>query len=190
MNNNSLFLNKINNLKKCLDNLYCVENMVEEIISEIVKALKNGKKVIVFGNGGSASDALHFVAELQGRFFLNRKGLAAVCLNSNVSTITAVGNDFGFDEIFRKPLEGILMEGDVVIGISTSGNSCNVLKAMEYAKSNGGITVGMLGKDGGKIKDFCLYPVIAPSQITPEIQEMHIMIIHYISEIVEKRIFG
>ncbi|MFA5479877.1 MAG: SIS domain-containing protein [Candidatus Muiribacteriota bacterium] len=189
MNNKSLFAKKIDSVVKCMEKLVDIEVIIEKVISEIVECLQNGKKVIVFGNGGSASDALHFAAELQGRFFLNRKGLAACCLNSNVSTITAVGNDFGFAEIFRKPLEGLLNSGDVVIGISTSGNSENVLNAMHYAEKNGGITVGLLGKDGGKIKEYCKYPLIAPSEITPEIQEMHILIIHYISEIVEKRIF-
>jgi len=184
-----LFSEKIISLFEKKDSIMKLEDDVQSIINDIVKAYKENKKVIVFGNGGSASDALHMCAELQGRFFLDRKGLGAICLNTNVSTMTAVGNDLGFNEIFKKPLEGLLNQGDIVIGISTSGNSENVMRAIEYANNNGGKCFTLTGKDGGKLKDIsdCL---IAPSDITPEIQEIHIMIIHYICMRVEEILFG
>ncbi|PLX19059.1 MAG: phosphoheptose isomerase [Candidatus Muiribacterium halophilum] len=184
-----LFSEKIISLFEKKDSIMKLEDDVQSIINDIVKAYKENKKVIVFGNGGSASDALHMCAELQGRFFLDRKGLGAICLNTNVSTMTAVGNDLGFNEIFKKPLEGLLNQGDIVIGISTSGNSENVMRAIEYANDNGGKCFTLTGKDGGKLKDIsdCL---IAPSDITPEIQEIHIMIIHYICMRVEEILFG
>jgi D-sedoheptulose 7-phosphate isomerase len=167
-----------------------MEDSIDIVVQRIVDCYRNNGKVIAFGNGGSASDALHMCAEFEGRFFLNRKSLNAVCLNANVSTMTAVSNDFGYNEIFRKPLEGMLNKNDVVIGISTSGNSENIQIALEYAKKNNAYTVALLGKDGGKIKDIVNSPLIMPASSTPYIQEMHIMVIHYICEIVEKTLFG
>ncbi|MCK9223706.1 MAG: SIS domain-containing protein [Candidatus Muirbacterium halophilum] len=184
------FSNKIQNLVKVLDKLIFLEDDINVVIENIIKCYNNNGKVIVFGNGGSASDALHFCAELQGRFFLNRKSLNAVCLNANVSTMTAVSNDFGYNEIFRKPLEGMVCKNDVVIGISTSGNSQNVSIALDYAKKSNAYSVGLLGKDGGIIKDIAHKCLIMPSSQTPEIQEMHIMVIHYICQIVEEKLFN
>ncbi|MGM0607046.1 MAG: D-sedoheptulose-7-phosphate isomerase [Candidatus Muiribacteriota bacterium] len=184
------FKSKTQKFKEKIDRLSDISDSIERVTEIIKQAFISGNKIIIFGNGGSASDALHFSAELQGRFFLNRKSLPAVCLNSNVSTITAVANDFGYEDIFYKPLEGILSEGDIVFGISTSGNSANILKAMEFARQNGGITVGLTGENRAKLKNNCKYIIEAPSQNTPEIQEMHIMIIHYICEMVEKELFS
>jgi len=184
-----LFSEKIDTLFDKKEKIKKLEDQIIYIVEDIVKAYRDGKKVLVFGNGGSASDALHMCAELQGRFLLDRKGLSAICLNANVSTMTAVGNDFGFDEIFRKSLEGLLDNGDIVVGISTSGNSLNVIEAIRYAGANGGLCYTLTGKDGGRLKDISNC-IIAPSDSTPEIQEIHIMIIHFICRKVEEILFG
>jgi D-sedoheptulose 7-phosphate isomerase len=165
-----------------------------EIISKVVKciidAYKNNKKVIVFGNGGSAADAQHMVAELVGRYKKERPPLEAVSLNTNVSTLTALGNDYGYEIVFSRQLESCAKQGDVVIGITTSGKSPNVIKAIEVAKKIGCVTVALTGKDGGTIKNLVDYCICVPSNETPRIQEVHITIIHIICDLVEQTIFG
>lgn len=184
-----IFTEKVDLLIESLKKLKEQKEIVDELIENIIYSYSNGGKVIVFGNGGSASDALHMCAELQGRFFIDRNGLDAVCLNSNISTITAIANDFGYSEIFKKQLEGCLNKNDVVIGISTSGNSENVIKAIEFCSEKNVNTYTLSGKDGGKLKNICEKNIIVPSNITPHIQEMHIFLIHHICDVVEKTLF-
>ncbi len=160
-----------------------------KVIEKIIDCYKKNKKLIVFGNGGSAADAQHFVAELIGRFKKERKPLKAISLTTNTSTITALSNDYGYDISFSRQLEAFAEEGDVVVGISTSGNAINVLRAIELAKSLGCITVGLTGEKGGKLKDIVDYCINVPTNDTPRIQELHITIIHIICDIVEQKIF-
>ncbi|MBI4140865.1 D-sedoheptulose 7-phosphate isomerase [Candidatus Woesearchaeota archaeon] len=151
---------------------------IEQSAQTIITALQNGKKILACGNGGSAADAQHFVAELVGRFEGERKPLPAIALNTNVSTLTAIGNDYGYDELFARQIRAFGEEGDVFVGISTSGKSQNILKAIDAAieKEMHVITLG--GKDGGTMKMKPGMHVIAPSQTTSRIQECHILIIH------------
>jgi D-sedoheptulose 7-phosphate isomerase len=141
------------------------------------------------GNGGSAADAQHFVAEMVGRFKMERRGLPAVALSTDTSILTAIGNDYGFEKVFRRQIEALAVPEDVVIGISTSGNSPNVLQALELAREMGCRTVGLLGKDGGTIKNVCDLALIVPTNDTPRVQEGHITIIHIVCDLLEKTLF-
>jgi D-sedoheptulose 7-phosphate isomerase len=168
-----------------------LENQTQVIISiaqAFITALKSDGKIIFMGNGGSAADAEHLCGELLGRFKKDRKSLAALSLPSNICTITAVGNDFGFNEIFSRQLESLAQKEDVVVAISTSGQSSNVIAGVKKAKEKGAKTVGLLGKDGGKLKEIVEIALIIPSQYTPRIQEMHILAGHIICEIVENEL--
>ncbi len=157
-----------------------------EIVNE---AVKNGKKVILFGNGGSAADAQHIAAEFTGRFVKERIALPAIALTTDTSALTAIGNDYGFDDIFRRQVEALAVEGDVVIGISTSGKSPNVLKALYQAKEKGCRIIGFSGKDGGEMNSVCEVNLVVPSDITARIQEMHILIGHLICKMVDDSLF-
>ncbi len=159
---------------------------IEESISVISKCLKNNKKVLIFGNGGSAADAQHIVAEFIGRFQLERKSLPAIALTTNSSILTALANDYSFETIFSRQCEGLVEKGDVVIGISTSGNSKNVKKGIVTSKKMGAITIGLLGTKGGSIGKICDISIIINSSSTPRIQEAHRTIYHIICEEVEK----
>ena len=159
---------------------------IEESVNEIITCLKNGKKIIIFGNGGSAADAQHIVAEFIGRFRLKRKSLPAIALTSNSSILTAIANDYSYNTIFSRQCEALVEKGDVVIGISTSGNSKNVEKGLNVSKKLGGLTIGLLGSKGGTIKKFCDISIIINSSSTPRIQEAHRTIYHIICEEVEK----
>jgi D-sedoheptulose 7-phosphate isomerase len=159
---------------------------IEESVNEIITCLKNGKKIIIFGNGGSAADAQHIVAEFIGRFRLKRKSLPAIALTSNSSILTAIANDYSYNTIFSRQCEALVEKGDVVIGISTSGNSKNVEKGLNVSKKLGAITIGLLGSKGGTIKKYCKIPIIINSSSTPRIQEAHRTIYHIICEEVEK----
>ncbi len=160
-------------------------NTVQDIAYEIVKCIKNGNKIVLCGNGGSASDAMHFAGEIVGRFQKERSAWPAITLNSDIATMTAIANDYGYDEVFARQAEGHIEKGDIFIGISTSGNSENVFRAACVAKKKGAVTAGLLGKAGGKIKDILDFPVVVPSNTTARIQECHILLIHIICEIVE-----
>ncbi len=162
---------------------------ISKIASEIINIFKNGNKVLLCGNGGSAADAQHIAAELSGRFYFDREPLFAEALHVNTSYLTAVANDYSYDEVFSRLVKAKGRKGDMLIGISTSGNSKNVIKAIEVANSIGMITVGMTGESGGKMKDICRYLINVPSNDTPRIQEAHIMIGHIICEIVERELF-
>ena len=159
-------------------------------ISELlIDTVGKGNKLILFGNGGSAADAQHIAAEFVGRFAFDRPALPALALSVNTSCVTAIGNDYGFDLVFSRQLEALAHRGDVAIGISTSGNSLNVLKAMATAKGMGLRTVGLTGANGTKLAAAVDYCVCVPSNETPRIQECHILIGHVISELVEQAIF-
>ncbi|MDC0208118.1 SIS domain-containing protein [Nitrosopumilus sp.] len=159
---------------------------VEKSTNAIIKCLKKGNKVILFGNGGSAADAQHIAAELIGKFNIKRKSLPAISLTSNSSTITALSNDFSFDTVFSRQCESLVSKGDISFGISTSGNSLNVKKAIIVSKKMGATTIALLGNRGGQIKKYTDIPIIVNSSSTPFIQEIHRMIYHIICEIVEK----
>lgn len=164
------------------------EKVTEKIAHELAEIFRAGNKVMICGNGGSNCDALHFAEEFTGRFRKERRALPAIAI-SDSSHITCVGNDYGFDYIFSKGVEAYGKEGDMLIGISTSGNSGNVIKAMELAKSMGIKTVSLLGKDGGKLKGMCDYEFIIPGETSDRIQEIHMMILHIIIEGVERIMF-
>ena len=156
----------------------------------MIKSLQNGGKVHFCGNGGSAADAQHLAAELSGRFYFDRPPLNAEALHCNTSDLTAVGNDYGYEHVFSRLLRGTAKRGDVLVGISTSGNSKNILQAYETAKEMGVEIVSLTGKTGGAMKDYSTVLLNVPSTDTPRIQESHIMIGHIICEIVETTLFG
>jgi D-sedoheptulose 7-phosphate isomerase len=158
-----------------------------EIISSV---LDGGRKMLIMGNGGSAADAQHFAAELVGRFMMERKALPAIALTTDTSILTAIGNDYGFENIFARQVEALGKSGDVVLGISTSGHSANVLNALHQANQAGLKTIGLLGRDGGEIKHLVDLDITVPSMQTPRIQEAHLTIIHLLCDLVEKRLFG
>jgi D-sedoheptulose 7-phosphate isomerase len=164
-------------------------NKILQSIEIIEKAFKQNKKVWFCGNGGSAADAQHLAAEFSGRFYINRKALPAEALHCNSSYLTAVANDYSFDVVYSRLLEGIGSEGDVLIAISTSGNSSNIINAVESANKMGITTIGFTGESGGKMKEISNILINVPSNITPRIQESHILIGHIICEIVESRLF-
>ncbi|KAA0892170.1 D-sedoheptulose 7-phosphate isomerase [Oryzomonas rubra] len=164
--------------------------LIAETADLLVHTLKNGGKLLVMGNGGSAADAQHFAAEIVGRFKLERRALPAVALSTDTSILTAIGNDYGFEAIFSRQVEALAAAGDVVVGISTSGNSPNVLKAFQVARERGCRTVGLLGRDGGSIKAASDVALVVPSDDTPRIQEGHITIIHIVCDLVERSLFG
>ena len=170
-------------LKKTIEEL---ENDIKEAGELIVSTLKAGNKILLFGNGGSAGDAQHIAAELTGRYKKERQALPAVALTTDTSAITAIGNDYGFDRIFDRQVEAIGKEGDLLIGISTSGNSRNVLRALAFGKDNGMKTLGLSGKGGGDMKNLCDINIIIPSDDTARIQEIHILIGHVLCGIIDE----
>jgi len=157
-------------------------------ISLIMAALKSGKKIIIFGNGGSAADSQHLSGELIGRYLLERKSFPAIALTTDTSIITAIGNDYGFEKIFSRQCEGLVKKGDVVIAISTSGTSKNIIQGISKAKQLGAKTISLCGKNTSKIKKSTDIIISVPSTETPRIQESHRTIIHIICEIVEKQL--
>jgi len=161
---------------------------IESIVLKIVSVIKNGNKVILFGNGGSAADAQHIAAELIGRFKLERKSFPALALTTDSSILTSLSNDYSFDTVFSRQCEGLVKDGDVIIGISTSGNSKNVYNGLITAKKFGGYTIGLLGNEGGNISKIVDISIIVDSKSTPRIQEAHRTIYHIICELVEKQL--
>jgi len=162
---------------------------VAKVSEVLVNALKQGNKALLFGNGGSAADAQHLAAELVGRFAFDRPALPALALSVNSSCVTAIGNDYGFDRVFSRQLEALARPGDVAIGISTSGNSSNVLNAMSTARKMGLHTIALTGGTGGNLQGSVDHCICVPSNETPRIQECHILIGHIIAELVEREIF-
>jgi D-sedoheptulose 7-phosphate isomerase len=165
-------------------------HVIHESVEVITNAFKNGNHVYFCGNGGSAADAQHLAAEFSGRFYTDRKALPAEALHCNTSYLTAVANDYSYDVIYSRLIDGIGKAGDILIGLSTSGNSGNIVKAFETAKQKEIITIGMTGSTGGKMKELSDFLINIPSTDTPRIQESHILIGHIICELVEKNYFG
>ncbi|MDR2395999.1 MAG: SIS domain-containing protein [Endomicrobium sp.] len=163
---------------------------IEKIVNKIIETYKNKRKVIICGNGGSSADALHFAAEMVVRFEKNRAALPCITLSSNVSSLTAIGNDFGYDASFSRQLEAFAQNGDIFIAISTSGNSKNVIEALILAKKLNIFTIGFTNTTGGKMKDICDLCFCAPSSITARTQECHILLVHIIAKLVEEKIFN
>ena len=163
---------------------------VEAVTEIITKVFQKGNKVLFCGNGGSAADAQHLAAEFSGRFYIDRDALPAEALHANTSYLTAVANDYSYDVIYSRLIKGLGNKGDILVGLSTSGNSKNIVLAFEQAKANGMITVGFTGESGGKIKSLSDYLINVPSTDTPRIQESHILLGHIICQLVEEKYFG
>lgn len=166
-----------------------VEKIVE-VVQLIAQAFREGKKVLIFGNGGSATDASHIAGEFVNRFLMERPPLPAIALNTDVAVLTSISNDYDYSQVFSKQVSALGHEGDVVIGISTSGNSSNVIKAVEVAKKNGMKTVILTGGTGGKLASMADYTFIVPTKHTPRIQETHITLGHTICQMVDEELFG
>ena len=162
-----------------------MESKLEEASKLAVETLKNGNKILLCGNGGSAADAQHIAAELTGRYKTERRGLPAIALTTDTSAITAIGNDFGYDRVFDRQVEALANKGDLIIGISTSGNSKNILNALEISREHGCQTLGFSGRDGGLMNELCDINLVVPSNDTPRIQEMHILFGHIICQIID-----
>ena len=163
---------------------------IDTVVKVITTAFQNGNSVYFAGNGGSAADAQHLAAEFSGRFYKDRKALPSEALHCNTSYLTAVANDYSYEDIYARLIEGITKPGDVLVGISTSGNSGNIVKAFEMAKTKQVVTIGFTGDKGGKMKEISDYLINVPSNDTPRIQESHILVGHIICELVESNIFG
>ena len=161
-----------------------------QVVEKLILVYEAGKKVLLFGNGGSAADAQHIAAEFVGKFYLDRRPLPAEALTVNTSSLTAIGNDYAFEQVFARQVEALGNPGDMAIGISTAGNSSNVFRAVRTAKHKGLITVGLTGANGGRLKGEVDYCICVPSEDTPRIQEAHILVGHILCELVEERLFG
>lgn len=162
---------------------------IDQLAKLMTQALRNGNRIYFCGNGGSAADAQHLAAEFSGRFYTDRDALPAEALHCNTSYLTAVANDYSYDVVYARLVKGICNKGDVLVGLSTSGNSANIVKAFEVAREKGVITVGFTGEAGGKMKELSDHLVNVPSKDTPRIQESHIMLGHIICELVEEQYF-
>ncbi|MBK9568936.1 MAG: D-sedoheptulose 7-phosphate isomerase [Chitinophagaceae bacterium] len=179
----------INTKQQVLDNAALLAT-IEKVVNVITDTFKKGNRVYFCGNGGSAADAQHLAAEFSGRFYKDRKALPAEALHCNTSYLTAVANDYGYDVVYSRMIEGIGQSGDVLIGLSTSGNSANIIRAFETAKEKGIITIAFTGLTGGQMKSISDYLINIPSADTPRIQESHILIGHIICQLVEEKYFG
>ena len=185
---NSCIKSSVENYTRVLNDKNLQAN-IEKIVEFSVKAFKDDKKILFCGNGGSASDAQHISAELSGRFYTNRPPLYAEALHVNSSYMTAVANDFGYDETYARMLEACGREGDILVGISTSGNSLNVVKALKKANELGLTTIGFTGSRGGEMNSICDIMIKVPSDDTPRIQEVHILVGHIICQLIEEEMF-
>ena len=187
---NSINHEIINTIKESSDLILGAEKLsgkIENAINEIIKCFSTGNKIIIFGNGGSAADAQHIVAEFIGRFQKERKSLPAIALTTDSSIITSLSNDYSYDVVFSRQCESLVSKGDVVFGISTSGNSKNVEEGIKMAKKMGAVTIGLLGNNGGTISNIVDIPIIVESTNTARIQEVHRVIYHIICGIVESK---
>lgn len=179
------------------EHIHVISSVRQQSLAEISKfadyclqGLGQGRKIVFMGNGGSAADSQHLAAEFVGRFVKERKGLPAIALTTDTSILTAVGNDYGFDTVFSRQVEALVRAGDVVVGLSTSGNSPNVVKALELAKQSGATTIGLTGRGGGKMAAICDLCIQVPSDVTARIQEAHIFIGHMVCALVDKGVSG
>lgn len=180
-------------IREFQDHIQITQETLKELEAEILKVsqimietLKNGNKLLICGNGGSAADAQHFSAELTGRYKVERRGLPSIALSTDTSALTAIGNDYGFEFVFSRQVEALANHGDVVFGISTSGNSVNVFNAFKEGKKRGCKCVGLSGKGGGMMNEICDLHLVIPSNDTPRIQEMHILIIHLLCQAIDE----
>ena len=162
-----------------------LSDAIEEIARLLIDALENGQTLLLCGNGGSAADAQHIATEITGRFMRERRAMAAIALTTDTSAITAIGNDFGFEQIFARQVEALARPGDILIGITTSGNSPNVIEALRAAEERGCRSIVLAGRDGGRAKDLANHVIVIPSDYTPYIQEMHITIAHILCELID-----
>jgi D-sedoheptulose 7-phosphate isomerase len=166
-----------------------VLSLIATVAEEFVSALSQGHKIVLFGNGGSAADAQHIAAEFVGRFQMERTPLPALALTTNTSALTGIGNDYGYENVFARQVEALGGEGDIAVGISTSGESPNVLKALATAKAKGLVTIALTGREGERLKEVARYCICVPADSTPRIQEAHILIGHILSQITERELF-
>ncbi|WP_335778807.1 D-sedoheptulose 7-phosphate isomerase [Campylobacter jejuni] len=164
--------------------------LIKNASLEVIKAYKNGNKTLLAGNGGSAADAQHIAGEFVSRFYFDRPGIASIALTTDTSILTAIGNDYGYENLFARQVQAQGVKGDVFIGISTSGNSKNILKALELCKQKEIINIGLSGASGGAMNELCDYCIKVPSTCTPRIQEAHILIGHIICAIIVEELFG
>ncbi|EAL4449637.1 D-sedoheptulose 7-phosphate isomerase [Campylobacter jejuni] len=164
--------------------------LIKNASLEVIKAYKNGNKTLLAGNGGSAADAQHIAGEFVSRFYFDRPGIASIALTTDTSILTAIGNDYGYENLFARQVQAQGVKGDVFIGISTSGNSKNILKALDLCRQKGITSIGLSGASGGAMNELCDYCIKVPSTCTPRIQEAHILIGHIICAIVEEELFG
>lgn len=176
------FLDSARNFQRLANDV----SRIVDVAEELSQRLRSGGKILLCGNGGSAADAQHLAAELMGRFLQERTALPAIALNANSSTVSAIANDYSYDEVFARQVRGLGRQGDVLIAISTSGNSANVLRAMEEARSLGVVTVGLTGERACRMDDWADFAIKVPSVSTPRIQEMHIAVGHMICELIER----
>ena len=174
---------KIYNNKELMD-------LIQVVCMKTIEVYKNGHKTLIAGNGGSAADAQHITGEFVSRFYFDRPGLASIALTTDTSILTAIGNDYGYEKLFSRQVQANGVKGDMFIGISTSGNSANIVEALKECKEKGIITVGLTGASGGKMAELCDYCIKVPSSETPRVQEAHILIGHIICAVVEEAIFG
>ena len=180
---NDEFNEHIKTSKKSINSL---TESIEFSSNLCIKALKKGNKILLFGNGGSAADAQHIAAEIVGRYKVNRKGLPAIALSTDTSVLTSIGNDFGFQHLFDRQIEALANKGDVLIGISTGGSSINVINAFDIGKKTGCKLIGFSGKGGGKFNNLCDVNINVPSDDTPRIQEIHILVGHIICQLIDQ----
>ena len=178
--------NEFNEHVKTANLLHNLTDAVASSAQLCIDCLKSGGKILIFGNGGSAADAQHIAAELVGRYKVERKGLPAIALTTDTSAITSIGNDFGYNHIFDRQVEALANKSDVVIGISTSGKSDNIISALKLASKLNCITIGFSGQDGGEMNEICNINLVVPSEDTPRIQEMHIVIGHTICHLIDQ----
>ena len=184
----SLFLQNLQEHNALLAGLHTLEAAVQHAGRLAGQALAQGGKVLFCGNGGSAADSQHLAAELTGRFIHDRRPLAAIALSTDSSALTCIANDYSFDEVFARQVAGLGRAGDVLIGISTSGNSRNVIRAVEEAQRLGMHTLGLLGRDGGQLRGLCQHSIVVPSAVTARIQECHILIGHTLCGLIEQEL--
>lgn len=165
-------------------------SLIKEVALKLIACYKNGGKTLLAGNGGSAADAQHIAGEFVSRFYFDREGIPSIALTTDTSILTAIGNDYGYEKLFSRQLQAQGKKGDIFIGISTSGNSKNILEALQMCKEKGILSVGLTGLSGGKMDELCDYCIKVPSNETPRIQEAHILIAHILCAIVEEELFG
>ena len=192
-NMKQFIINQIVKSKDVKEKILSNEKLISIIIEvgeKLVEVYKNGNKLLIAGNGGSAADAQHIAGELVSKFYFDRPALPAIALTTDTSIITAIGNDYGYEKLFSRQIEANGVKGDVFLGISTSGNSKNIIEGLKTAKEKGLITIGLTGENGGNMKELCDYCICVPSNETPRIQEAHILIGHILCSIIEEAIFG